>query len=322
MLSLVLPVWFIYTVLPVQPHGTATIFDIVTKPLRLAVLRSAPGGVEDLARKAAADLVRAADPELQAAACDMLGEENGNVCADAPLADARRRRREVAALKEKVLAGDPEALDRLRTAADELMKTDPLLAVESIEALPGDEAAERLQTLMTYTVPEVRRAAAALLPAKAPDAARTLVSRAITGAAPADVGFQAAVGLAKAGDRSQLTQVTAWLPNLHGRDRFQAAAALSANQNSDGTSALVEIARSGDDETLRLEAAEALAESRPEVTAQAVERALASDNVWIRARGAALAAQLGPEWSDRVRRLLADRSPWVRLQAARGVLAR
>ena len=74
---------------------------------------------------------------------------------------------------------------------------------------------------------------------------------------------------------------------------------------------------------LQLEAAAALAQVRPEIAAEVVERALASPNVWVRGQAASVAARLGYGWSERVRGILEqDSSSWVRLQAATGVLRR
>jgi HEAT repeat protein len=292
---------------------------------RNAAAREEP--IEKAAKNVAVALASSDDPQLRTASCTLL-EVTSAAPAAAPACDAATTDKsaaaqaEIATLAENARAGQPEAIERLRELASGLQKTDPSNAIDALAALPGQEGLDDLRALMKSSEPTVRGKAAAALSEKSPEEARKLVEQALKREAPSDLGFEAALGLAEAGQPEDVKRVSDWLPQLRGRNQFKAAGALAATGDVAGTKVLVDIAQKGDDDLLRLEAARALVKSRPDVAAEAVEAALANPNVWVRGEAASLASQLGPAWDARIRSLLDDESSWVRLQAARGVLRR
>jgi hypothetical protein len=282
--------------------------------------------IEKTAKDIATALTASDDAQVRVASCDLLEEGARTDTVDKRCTAAGRKgeptKSSVASLREQAKAGDADAIAELKRMSDELAKSNPTLAVEALAALPGEDGVDNLRELMASAEPEVRRSAAGALSVKKPEEGKKLIEQATKREAPSDVGFEAALGLAQNGDRDEIKRVSGWLPQLHGRDQFKAAGALASTGEIEGTNTLVTIAQKGDDDMLRLEAARALVKSRPDIASEAVEKGLASRNVWIRAEAASLASSLGPEWEERVRLLLADESSWVRLQAARGVLQR
>ena len=285
------------------------------------------------AAKVAKALASSDDPQLKQASCELLGNNKKNpslqdladdtvqICATDSGVDSSVRAR-ILALTSEVQVGKAAALDELRRLGESLMKSNPTLAVDAVASLPGTDGTDELSELLGSNLPEVRERAANALSAKSPEEARKLVERASKGQTPADVGFQAALGLARTGDRDEVKRVSGWLPQLQGQAQLQAADALAQAGMGEGATVLAKIAQQASDDMLQIQAARALVDLRPDITAQVVERGLVSPNVWIRAEAAALAPRLGPAWSERVQELLSDSSSWVRLQAAAGVLGR
>ena len=275
------------------------------------------------AEKTVSSFADAKDPSLKVAACEAPDSPLPEATCEPVLKSAKRSSVNVARvndLAKKSAAGDTQAADELKRFTQELKDKDPAAAIEAAKSFPGTEGAELLRDLTSSQQPDVRQMAAAALADKDPDQARELIKQAMSGKGGADVGFQAAVSLAAGGDSENLARVSHWLPTLQGRDRFKAATALSKQQSADGVEALTQIARSGEDEMLRLEAAAALVDSHPAVAAEAVSRGLQSENMWVRGEAASIAPRLGDEWIDRVKALLNDPNEWVRLRAAAAVL--
>jgi hypothetical protein len=288
-----------------------------------AAARKRRAAVRAEAEKTVSGFAESKDVALKVAACEAPDSPLPAATCDPVLKSAKRSSVNVARVNDlaaKSAAGDAQAADELKRFTQELKDKDPAAAIEAVRSFAGTEGAEVLRELTASKQPEVRQMAAAALADKDPDQARELVKQAMTGKGPSDAGFQAAVGLAAAGDAEYLSRVSQWLPTLQGRDRFKAATALSKQQSADGIDALTQIARSGDDEMLRLEAAASLVEINPAAAAEAVSRGLQSENMWVRAEAASIAPRLGDEWIDRVKALLTDPNEYVRLRAAAAVL--
>lgn len=275
------------------------------------------------AEKTVSGFADAKDPALQAAVCEADSSLiPGATCERArkamdPSAVAKAR---ISELATKSDGGDADAAEELRRFTEELKTKDPAAAIEGVRAMDGRDGSEMLRELTTSQKPEIRELAAGALAEKDPDQARELVKQALAGKGQWDVAFQAAVGLAAAGDAEQVTRVSEWLPTLRGRAQFTAASALMKSGSVDGVTTLAQIARSADDEMLRLHAAAALIGVDSVAAGDAVSHALDSENLWVRGEAAALAARLGDEWLDRVKSLLSDSNEWVRLRAATALL--
>jgi hypothetical protein len=268
-------------------------------------------------------LEQAADPAVRVAACEARGRKARSTACTDTLKSARQLSdagASVDALAARVAAGDANAAAELRALSASIKDKDPAAAIEGIRALPGNDGADTLQEMTASDKPEIRQLAADALAEKDPAAARELVKQAMAGQGRKDVAFQAALGLAAGGDSELMTQVAGWLPTLQGRDRFKAAEALARQGVTEAVHVLSEIARNGDDELLRLNAAAALVDLDRAAAEAAVARALESDNIWVRGEAASLAPRLGDEWLDRVQALLDDPSEWVRLRAAAAVV--
>jgi HEAT repeat protein len=265
----------------------------------------------------------AKDPEVRATVCESgITVIDTDACERAikavnPSAVHLKRITDLAA---RVATGDNDATDALRGLTEELKDKDPAAAIAGARAMQGPDGAGLLRDLTASPKPEIRELAAAALAEKDPDHARQLVKEALGGRGPADVAFQAAIGLAASGDAEQVARVSEWLPNLQGRDRMKAATALVKSGSLDGVPALAQLARHADDEMLRLHAASALIGLDEAAAGDAVARALESENLWVRGEAASLAPRLGEDWLERVKPLLNDPSEWVRLRAAKALL--
>jgi HEAT repeat protein len=128
------------------------------------------------------------------------------------------------------------------------------------------------------------------------------------------------IGLAAAGDAESLRVLNETLPLLTGRDLLEAGRALVRLKDPRGPSIVRTIAE-GNDEILRIEAAEVLHESQPALAANLIRTTSQSDNPWVRARALEAAAVLRIVPTLSMRRAMLDSNSWVAIRAVQAITA-
>jgi HEAT repeat protein len=144
---------------------------------------------------------------------------------------------------------------------------------------------------------------------------RTIASEKSAGAAR----LAAFIGLAANGDAEGLKVLNETLPLIKGRERVEAALALIALNDPRGPSLLAEVAE-GDNEMLRIDAAEAMFSTRREAAERVILNGLASGNPWVRARAIRAVETVKMPQPAAVRRAMIDANSWVAASATRAVL--
>jgi HEAT repeat protein len=216
--------------------------------------------------------------------------------------------------------GDRDALRRFQQSARSRYPTEARTVVDAARRLPASLAVPVLSSLLENPERDIQTAAVWNLGEFKTPAAKTALARYLAGPRPIAAGA-ARVSLALCGDEQQLSALAEELPTMQGADLLAVGSVLHAKGDRRGRTAIMQVAH-GEDELLRIRAA-ALLNGDPAPLVQGVlDRALDSDNIWIRA--AALEAfRDSPGLSlARARRFLADPEPWVRLRAAQAVSAR
>jgi HEAT repeat protein len=145
---------------------------------------------------------------------------------------------------------------------------------------------------------------------------RTIASDREAGAAR----LMAYVGLAASGDAGSLKVINETLPLMKGRDLLEAARALVALKDPRGVPILRSIAE-GNDESLRIDAAEALYRADPTLASSVIRAGSESTNPWARARAFEAAAKLHMPMSVSLRRSLLDSNAWVAIRAVQAITA-
>jgi hypothetical protein len=212
-------------------------------------------------------------------------------------------------------AKDPFAEKALATIAREAAAQNPIAAAPLLREVDPSVSVPLLRAMLASADPQAQFAAAAVLSRTPGAAARAALAERVD-ELRGSARIAAVAGLAASGGAQQREETAAALPLLGGFDLFLAAEALQRAGDSRGTKALTGLL-GGDDESLALEAADALKDGVEKTRARAAIRAaLASKNPIIRAQALKIWVEAGWPSDVETRKRLADADPTVRIEAA------
>lgn len=231
-----------------RPHFEAALRDVSAEAprARVAAAESLGEAKEDdraRAREALATLTVDAEPEVRFAALAGLGKVGDASSFEAVLPrldDEAPFVREVAVIVAAQL-GDPRAPARVRRALSDAHPAVRFQALVSLAELEGDEARVALFPALGDDDAHVRANAAAALATLSPDAATADRLAKLLADPSAEVRLEAALALAKYGDRRAARELGRHLDDDRAFDAIEALAALGATERADD---LARIARS------------------------------------------------------------------------------
>ena len=217
--------------------------------------------------------------------------------------------------------GDPAARKRLETAVAE-GTVDPGLLADTLESA-GPVGTPMLMTMLTKPAGPARAAAAAVLGRRKAEEAKPELRKLMMDPDPF-VRSTAAVALARMGDDQAMTVIEGMLQSPVPDLKIMAAEAFNGQPGA-WVSVIRPLLENRDGVT-RLQAARVIAPVDPEAARRTLQEAAGDTNPVIRAEATRIMADVAstvPDAADlpQARRLLRDRDPAVRLQAAAVLLA-
>ena len=196
----------------------------------------------------------------------------------------------------------------------------PVAAAGALASMLPARSTEALKALAFSDNPDARYlATAALARRRGPDVIPTL--RAV--AADERRGSPrliAHIGLAGTGEAESVRFVHDAFPLLDGRERLDAALALVLAKDPEGPALVAELT-TGQNEMVRIDAAEVLYATRPAEAERAISAGLASTNPWVHARAMEAVARVRMKTTPAVRRAMLDSNASVAVAALRAVVS-
>jgi HEAT repeat protein len=296
-------------------------YDELTRQLK----SPATDVLHSIATRRAVTLRQHADLEVRVAACEAL--LLSGVAPDC-VADLTRIANDASASFDSRLTAARVLADHKAEGAPALLEAviaqgianSPVTCASALAQVPAAVSNEPLKRLLASSNADAQYLAAlALTRRRVPDAVAPLRSVASDPEAGA-ARLMAYIGLAALGEADGLRVVRETLPLMKGRDRLEAARALSAIKDPEGPKILASLLTS-DVEMLRIETAEALYGSQPREASAALTAGIESSNQWIRAAAIAAAGRVGMPLTRGVQAAIADASPRVALAASRRILS-
>jgi HEAT repeat protein len=296
-------------------------YDELTSQLK----SPAPDVLRAIATRRTVTLRQHADPEVRVAACEAL-----LLSGTAPdcIVDLLRTANDASASFDSRLTAARVLVEHKAQGASALLDTviadaianSPVTCASALAQMPAAVSNEPLKRLLASSNADAQYLAAlALTRRRLPDTVAPLRSVANDPEAGA-ARLMAYIGLAALGEPDGLRILRETLPLMKGRDRLEAARALSTIKDAEGPKILASLLMA-DAEMLRIETAELVYASQPGEASAALTAGIESSNEWIRAAAIAAAGRVGMPLTRGVQGAIADPSPRVALAAARRILS-
>ena len=264
------------------------------------------------------------DPQVRVAACEALmlagsapecrAELQGT--ANDPTASFENRLTAARVLVEHKM---PDAARLLDAVINQGIQNGPAVTAEALARMPPSVSNEPLKRLLSSENADAQYLAArALAPRRVKDAMAPLRSVATDPEAGA-ARLMAYIGLAALGELDGLRTLRETLPLKKGRERLEAARALTLLEDPTGPP-MLEALLAGEHELLRIETAEQLYPTRPSAAQSTLTAAVDNANPWIGASAIAAASRVGIPVTRSIRRAVGDSNAHVAAAAVRAVL--
>lgn len=277
-----------------------------------------------IARTRALSLREDPDPQVRVAACEALmlagpapecGAELQGTANDASASFENR----LTAARVLVEHKAPDAARLLDAVINQGIQNSPAITAEVLARMPPSVSNEPLKRLLSSENADAQYLAARALAPRRVKGAMAPLRAVATDPEAGAARLMAYIGLAALGEIDGLRTLHETLPLMKGRERLEAARALTLLKDPAGPPMLEALVAS-EHELLRIETAEHLFPARPAAAQSTLTAGIENANPSIRASAIAAASRVGMPVTRAIRRAVGDRNAQVAAAAVRAVL--